>query len=432
MISPLALAHNEDIKKTNLSVYNMLSELGKSLYFPKGIITQSSEAAKLATKFNATIGIATNGKDPLSLPTARAFFNQVSNSEAFNYSPSEGKLSLREAWQKRIIKNTPDLNGTEISLPISTNGITHGLSTCANLFVEPGDSVVLPDQIWENYRLTFALKRGAIIHQHPYFKDNAFDTDSFAETVGAISATSKKVIVILNSPNNPTGYAFTEADILGIERTLLAVAERGTNVVAICDDAYYGLFFEPEVYTQSIFGKLANLHPNVLAIKLDGVTKEFFAWGFRVAFITYGNKIGNRSFYESLEKKTSGDIRGTTSSGPSITQAIAEKMLNSESIDAEVKENNKTLKERANKIREILSTGKYADKFKPYPFNAGYFMLLKLNQKSAEKMRVHLLEKYNVGTIATAEYDLRVAFSCVKVEDIPELFDILYRAASEI
>jgi len=37
-----------------------------------------------------------------------------------------------------------------------------------------------------------------------------------------------------------------------------------------------------------LFGKLANAHPNLLAIKLDGATKELFVWGLRCGFITYG------------------------------------------------------------------------------------------------------------------------------------------------
>ena len=58
-------------------------------------------------------------------------------------------------------------------------------------------------------------------------------------------------------------------------------------------------------------------------------------------------------------------------------------------------------------------------------------MCVKLKKVAAETLRKALLEKYAVGTIATAERDLRVAFSCVEKENIQELFDIIYKAASE-
>ena len=40
--------------------------------------------------------------------------------------------------------------------------------------------------------------------------------------------------------------------------------------------------------TESLFGLLANLHPNLLAVKLDGATKELFVWGLRCGFVTFG------------------------------------------------------------------------------------------------------------------------------------------------
>ena len=49
----------------------LLSDLGRRLYFPKGIVAQSAEAKKGATRANATIGIATKGGTPVYLPTIR-------------------------------------------------------------------------------------------------------------------------------------------------------------------------------------------------------------------------------------------------------------------------------------------------------------------------------------------------------------------------
>ena len=60
------------------------------------------------------------------------------------------------------------------------------------------------------------------------------------------------------------------------------------KVVVLIDDAYFGLVFEPGVYTQSIFTELSDRSPNLLAVKIDGATKEDYVWGFRVGFLTYG------------------------------------------------------------------------------------------------------------------------------------------------
>lgn len=49
------------------------------------------------------------------------------------------------------------------------------------------------------------------------------------------------------------------------------------------------------------FGKLANIHPRVLTVKIDGATKEEFVWGFRVGFITFAHE--DAAVLHALEQK---------------------------------------------------------------------------------------------------------------------------------
>ncbi len=60
-MNPLAEELNQIIQSANIHIFEMLSQVGKNLYFPKGILTQSAEAKEKAHKFNATIGMATEG-----------------------------------------------------------------------------------------------------------------------------------------------------------------------------------------------------------------------------------------------------------------------------------------------------------------------------------------------------------------------------------
>jgi hypothetical protein len=59
-------------------------------------------------------------------------------------------------------------------------------------------------------------------------------------------------------------------------------------------------------------------------------------------------------------------------------------------------------------------------------------MCLKLKTVDAEKLRVHLLDKYGVGGISIGKTDLRIAFSCIEEKDIPELFDIIYKGVLDL
>jgi aspartate/methionine/tyrosine aminotransferase len=198
----------------------------------------------------------------------------------------------------------------------------------------------------------------------------------------------------------------------------------------VCDDAYFGLFYDESCLTESIFGYLAGAHPNVLAIKLDGATKEEFAWGFRVGFLTYGaaGKGNLEAVHAALEKKTTGMIRAGISNCPHPSQSIVLRALESPTFEAERAEKKEILRARAAKVHEVLKKKEYAEAWTPYPFNSGYFMCVRLNGVDAEKLRVHLLDRYQTGVIATDGTDIRVAFSCLEVGQIEEVFDTMYRA----
>lgn len=131
--------------------------------------------------------------------------------------------------------------------------------------------------------------------------------------------------MILNYPNNPTGYTPNHEEVQTIVKAIESLAAKGTQVVAVIDDAYYGLFYE-DVYTQSLFTALTNIDSkNVLPVRLDGATKEFFAWGFRVGFITFG--VEDTSTKDVLEAKTKGLIRSNISSGPLPSQSAVKHVL---------------------------------------------------------------------------------------------------------
>ena len=86
----------------------------------------------------------------------------------------------------------------------------------------------------------------------------------------------------------------------------------------------------------------------------------------------------------------------------------------------------------ANKVKQVLQQEKFHDYWTYYPFNSGYFMCLKLKNVNAEKLRLHLLDEYGVGTIAINDTDLRIAFSCVEERDIEDLFELIYQGTVDL
>ncbi len=434
-MNPLAQELNEVLLASNPNVFEMLSEVGRQLFFPKGILTQSAEAKEKAHRFNATIGMAMEGKRLMHLNSVMELLPGFSPEEALAYAPSYGILPLRMAWMEEIYAKNPSLNGKAISLPVVTQAITHGLAVVGDMWIDPGDTIALTDKLWGNYNMIFGVRRKAKIVTFPLFsKDMGFDTKGLRECLWKVASERNKVILLLNVPNNPTGYTPTEAEAKEIVQVLLELADSGKNVLVLCDDAYFGLVYEEGILKESIFAFLCGLHPRILAIKLDAATKENYVWGLRVGFVTYGAMAQGeiKAMYDALEKKTAGCVRGSISNASQLSQQIILKSMRSPSYLREKQEKYQIMKARAAKIKELLSTGKYADAFEAYPFNSGYFMCIRVKGVNAETARVHLLDNYGVGVISLGDTDLRIAFSCVDERDIEELFEIIYKGIKEL
>jgi aspartate/methionine/tyrosine aminotransferase len=434
-MNPLAAELNEVIQKANIHVFEMLSEVGKNLFFPKGILTQSAEAKEKAHKFNATIGMATEKGRTMYLPSVMNMLSGLEPEETLTYAPSFGIPTLRKAWKDGLFEKNPSLASTKISLPVVSHAITHGLSVVGDMWVDPGDVIILPDKMWGNYNLIFAVRRGARIVQHSLFDNQGrFNLRSFEECARTEAKKNKKIIVLFNFPNNPTGYTPLPDEAKTMAEILMDLAHQGTNVLALTDDAYFGLFFDDHVLKESVFTALVNKHPRLMAIKLDGATKENYVWGLRVGFITYAACLSgdHDGVYNALERKTAGAVRGSISNASHLSQTITLRSLKSGSYKAEKDAKFRIMKDRAMEVKRVLSDSKYHKAWDVYPFNSGYFMCLKLKTVDAETLRVHLLNQYGVGLISLGKEDLRVAFSCVEKKDVQELFDIVLQGVLDL
>ncbi len=426
-MNPQAEELNKLIEEKNQAVSNVLSEKGKAIFFPKkGILAQTADAK--GKKINATIGAALEEDgSPMRL---KAIADKVSLNpkDVFPYAPSFGKPELRKRWKEMIFQKNPSLVGKNISLPVVTNALTHGISMMGYMFVNPGDKIISPDLYWGNYRLILQNGYEGVIDTFDTFKEGAFNLEGLRQKLD--EGTGKKILM-LNFPNNPTGYTVTVDEAAAIKDMIKDSADKGNKLVVIVDDAYFGLVYKEGVYMESMFSELADIHENVLAVKIDGATKEDYVWGLRVGFVTYAVKGGDDELYDALASKTAGAIRGNISNDSHLSQSLVLEAFNDSSYADEKKEKYAIMKKRFDTIEGILQEhAEYSEEFTPLPHNSGYFMCIQL-QKDAEQVRQVLLEKYSTGVIAIGNI-LRLAFSAVKTDDIPELLDNVYKACKEV
>ena len=425
-MNKLAIELNETLKGSVVDA--LLSDMGKRLYFPNGIISQGAEAAKDAFLANGTIGMAVSGGTPIELDSYKKSMPSFNPRETVAYAKTAGNPDLRALWKEKIIEKNPSLAGKKISLPILVPGLTAVLSYVSDIFVDETKPLLAADPCWDNYELICCARRNAEFHQFKCFEGNGFNLKALEEAMKADAAKYGSVRVLLNFPQNPSGYSPTKTEAKEICRIVKEIAESGAKVLVLSDDAYFGLNYEDDIEPQSLFAYFADMHENILAIKADGPTKEDFAWGFRAGFVTFASKGLTDEQITALQIKFMSAIRSSVSCSSTPSQALVLHALNDEEHNKQKKELRAMLKRRYDAVRKFVNTHK-SSVLEPLPFNSGYFMSFNVKSGNAEDIRKKLLAEKGIGIIQIDAYTLRVAFSSIDEDKIEEVYSAIYNVA---
>ena len=431
MLNPLAQELNGILKNSSASF--LFSDFGERIYFPNGIIAQSGEAKKFGYTANGTIGTTIIDGRPAMLDAIHRHVPEFSSASLVGYAPTAGNPDLREAWRQDMIRKNPSLEFKEFSQPVLVPGLTAGISYVADLFFDQTKPLLAADPSWDNYALICEARRNAPFHQFRMFNDGKFDIDSLEAALRKECEANKSARLLLNFPQNPSGYSPTRVEAKKIVSILKELAEAGNKILCISDDAYFGLNYDDDIEPESLFAQTCDLHPNILAVKIDGPTKEDFVWGFRAGFVTFGCKGFSKEQYQALVTKLMGTIRSSVSCSSTPPQSFLLKAMTDESEEFEEQklEYRAVLEERYKKVRAFVDS--HSSKvIEPLPFNSGYFMSFAVKGKDAEELRQKLLHGCGIGTVSIDSKTLRVAFSSLEAEQIEEVYSSIYKIADEL
>jgi aspartate/methionine/tyrosine aminotransferase len=416
------------------ALFRALSPLGRRAYFPADIPAQGAQARGKA--LNGTIGQITDGRGgavPLPrLAEALSGLAAEDRNQALLYSPIEGMPEVRRRWrewQRRGLRGPAE--SLPSSLPLVTAGLTHALAILADLFGGEGRALALPRPFWGNYRQTFAVRTGATVRTAPAYVEGRFNVHAFAEALDGLPD-GEPAVAILNLPSNPGGYSLMVEERQQMLESLRAIAERRPFVV-ICDDAYAGLVFEPEIPRSSLFWELIGLHPNLVPVKVDGATKELSFFGGRVGFLTFAAEPAS-DVAQALESKMKLLVRSVIGSPAAASQVAVLHALRHDGIASQVEAVRALLDERYHVLKKALA------EIDPrlltvLPFNSGCFALAELPEPlglTSEQVRRHLLDHHDTGLISMEPRYLRIAHCSVDAAALPELARRLEKGIKEL
>ena len=187
------------------------------------------------------------------------------------YTPSSGLLPLRKAICEKFEKD----NGLtyEPSQIIVSNGAKHSIFNACYAILDEGDEVIIPAPYWLTYPEVVKVCGGVPVYI-PCKKENKYKF-SAADLKAAI--TPKTKMLIFNSPSNPTGAVYTEAEV----RAIAAVCEEA-GIFVLADEIYEKLCYNG-VKPFSI-AKCSEKMKD-LTITVNGVSKTYAMTGWRIGYL---------------------------------------------------------------------------------------------------------------------------------------------------
>lgn len=312
----------EELKAASPALWAALSPLARPLRLPANFLPQQTAEARGKT-FNATIGQITDGKGravPIgAVAEALGGLDGELRNRALLYSPVEGFADLRARWRERQRRGVAE--AIPSSLPIATAGPILALSLAADLFLAPGRLALLPDLAPGTYEGVFSLRTGALVKKIPAGPAGLPEPGALSAGLGE-GHPGEPVLIAVRCPPPPDAPRPDRAARSAL-RDALAAAAAARPVVVVVDD----LWERPQELGRadggegaSPFWDLAGLHPNLIAVKVDGADALGFPGG-RLGFLTFGFEAGSVAA-QALEEKVKILQRAVVGSPSATSQAV--------------------------------------------------------------------------------------------------------------
>jgi aspartate aminotransferase len=252
-----------------------------------------------------------------------------------HYTANSGIIELKKAVIEKLKKdNKVEYKPAEI---IISNGAKQCLFNALLTVCNPEDEVLLPTPCWVSYTEQIKFAQAVPIFIDTYQED-AFKL-SAAQVEEKIS--SKTKLLILNSPNNPTGAVYEVEELKKIAQLLVKY-----DIYCICDEIY-----EKLIYDEAEHFTIASLSKEVKAktIIINGVSKSYAMTGWRIGYAA-----GPEDIISGM-----GKIQGHSTSNPnSIAQKASVEALNGrqetiEEMRREFDQRRKYMVEKLNQIKGV-------------------------------------------------------------------------------
>jgi aspartate aminotransferase len=311
------------------------------------------------------------------IKTPEVAMNSIKNLDikVLEYSHSAGFESYRKKLSQYYIKHDLPINLEDI---IITTGGSEALLFAMGTCLDQGDEVIIPEPFYANYN-GFSTASGVKVVSVISTIDTGFDLPPIAEFEKLITPKTKAILIC--NPGNPTGYLYTEAEMIQ-----LAALVKKHDLFLIADEVYREFTYDGDKHYSVM--NIPGIEEN--AIMIDSVSKRYSMCGARIGCIVSKNKQVMATAMKFAQARLS---------PPTFAQIASEAALDTpqsyfdEVID-EYRERRDVLVEELNKIEGVKVA-------KP---KGAFYCIAQLPIDNADKFAQWLLESYalNKETVMVA------------------------------
>jgi len=273
---------------------------------PSPTIAVSNMAAEMKAAGKDVIGLGAGEPDFDTPEHVKAAARAAMDEGKTKYTAVDGIPQLKAAIVDKFAREN-NITCTPDMVTVGTGG-KQVLYNALMATLDKGDEVIIPAPYWVSYPDMVLLAEGTPVPVE------CPQSDGFKLTPAALDAavTDRTKWLILNSPSNPTGAAYSADDL----RSLAAVLRKHPHVHVMVDDMYEHL-----VYDGFVFATLAEVAPDLQdrTLTINGVSKAYCMTGWRIGYAT-----GPQALIKAMAK-----IQSQSTSNPnSIAQWAAVEALN--------------------------------------------------------------------------------------------------------
>ena len=385
-------------------------------------LASKAKAAKAldSSVINATVGMLKDEDGNLyefkSVVSAIKSFNEE---EKFAYANSSGRPAYTKAVLYSIFgKYLEDIQKECYLDCLPTPGGSGGLNLAFTNYVDRGETVLLPNHMWENY-LSYGIEMGFNSETYSLFtKDVSFDIDDLNNKVNEIKKTQKNILILINDPcENPTGFCMKESDydaLINISRN-----NPDTNFIYLMDVAYFDFYNVNPDIIRSRYAKFKDAPSNALTLFVFSGSKSFGLYGLRIGALVCLSK--DKEEVEAFNRVNTFSCRAKWSSASTLGMSLIEKMVLDdnyrEAYEEEVKYVCSMLEQRS---IAFLKSAKEVG-LETLPYERGFFICVPSSNPEKLANELHQDGVYVVSTHSA----LRIALCGINKDEAARLPTII-------